>query len=359
MKTIHFILILLAGCLILDLVQARSLQSFSLKCAEKNCPEGIGRLLINKRGKVFNCTGFLISQDEFATNSHCIPKELKIDSQKECSHQLAVLFLDKKGNSFPVLCKKIKYFGRIGEHNIHARVKDLAIIQLSRPVANKPFSLTESGMQNNEEVSLWRVNSHNLFAKIEKVKCRVKHNSWVNPLSSTSSANRFTLSGCPTQIGNSGSPVVGDEGKVRAVFHSLYFPGAIAKLFKGNLQNPVNRLGAATHIKCLVRPETCKFDQLTNRQLHQARIQLLKKSFAQSIAMKQLKLPSMPQIKFDYHPGKANFAFSKGKLEFINTSKNVVTCPLSVKFNGDLQISSLSLKNCRANSPSVSKNLSL
>jgi hypothetical protein len=182
-------------------------------------------LMASKNGNAGQCSGFLIDERHILTNSHCIPVELAAPAS-DCSGMIFVLFPGIDSDQpLRVDCKRVvSNSGFISEK---ATVQnDFAVLELAQAVTDrKPIEIDRSGYKEGEEVSIYKMDppdsrsNYSTIGWLRVERCNVVFNSLLL-LDSTSGLSRLTyLSNCSIRPGNSGSMIIGENGKIKGLVH--------------------------------------------------------------------------------------------------------------------------------------------
>lgn len=201
-------------------------QNSSIYCPDQdNCPSAIS-LLTTAHGApsygVGRCTGFLIADDMMVTNSHCIPDDLKREDSS-CSGRIWAHF-PKTTKHAPEIRKCVRV--RFTSKNDPARAQlffDIALIELDRPSRRTPLKISREGLKNDEPVTLFKVDplqTEKPMGIVSHVLCRAKHESFHLPNNTESLDPVHAIADCATMPGNSGSPGLDSENRVRVVLQA-------------------------------------------------------------------------------------------------------------------------------------------
>lgn len=239
----------------------------SVKMPERT-PYGLTAVMTSKTSYglplVQTCTGFLINSNTVITNSHCVSEEIK-KKPSLCSKKMAFGVQTKNGtvNAF---CKKLIYASPIKSFDFSA--PDYAVIEIDQNIDEEStFTVSRGGIDQEEKLFIATLNvaatRDGVFgfkATFEKKDCQAKKDSILGvhvnkmssiiPLFSATETNK----GCPLKPGQTGSPVVNQDGKVVG----LAFAGKNRKtdlsLVDDELRNQLSGLmdfTLVTNLKCL------------------------------------------------------------------------------------------------------------
>lgn len=211
--------------------------------SSEDCPEGIAKMnMLADNGQGFLCTGTLISSDVVLTNKHCV-ENIRCEDIN--------IYLGKKENGVMTSrterfgCKEILYSSENEAGVTTAALnnyEDIAAIKLDRASSNAPFVLAqEEGITHREVYSIFKVD-HDGFnsGSISKLSCRPLERNLMSLSPSPYAENKF-FAGCRTIGGNSGSPIVNNQGKLVGL---VYQGGSI----------PLNDFSIVYNLSCLDIP---------------------------------------------------------------------------------------------------------
>ena len=174
------------------------------------------------------CSGFLISPDQVMTNDHCINKSLSIkgwesrNTHLPCRDFVYIHFSGLRPGDAGVnaACAEIEVRSR--ESGIASA--DYAIIKLQDQVPDRaPLAIAKRGLTDLEPVSIYRVQMTNDrtqtgFNGIQtKLDCRASYSTYLYPAIDASNSQLMTFGDCAIQAGNSGSPILNQNGEAEAL----------------------------------------------------------------------------------------------------------------------------------------------
>ena len=242
-----------------------------LKTSE--CPENVGQLVVQTADpKVLNvCTTFLVDADTIVTNSHCVqdmvnPADLALTAE--------VVFPQTAASA-----KEIVALGKVVQDSHKQLIDDpdLAIIHLSVSSARKPLSIDSSGLQDQETLTVYKVNpSLGLEPNyLEQQTCRVVIHPFYLPEFSAANDATVSFTNCEVIHGNSGSPLVGSSGGVKAVVFGFSDPAdKTDPALKGALLNLGTNASCLSSQPIAINAASCVIADLPARlQSHQDSLQ--------------------------------------------------------------------------------------
>lgn len=273
---------------------------------DQNTPEGLGLLIkispSTGLSKVSTCTWFLISDNIAATNSHCIPKELKNDKTLDCGDYLGGLFSthDNSNKNHSVrYCKDILHYSEIESNKFKS--PDYSFIKLNQPLDSDFYQIDRSGFEDSSLLEITKINTlqdiskstsfnFSLHGQFEKIKCQTKMHSlfgsYYHKLSKVIPVfDESTKENCKVIGGNSGSPVINPQNPRQAMgivfaardtqaqstsFHNTNLIQNISNYYNnlnsiGNLDDSqVGNVGIITNFSCIRTPVEANQIQIPN-----------------------------------------------------------------------------------------------
>lgn len=211
------------------LPMALNMKYATLTCADgAACPENVGYLLANAgESMISQCTGWLVAPDIVATNSHCIPDEMKKDAAK-CVGNMSIKLPATKGLPEEILdCARVLYFSPIAEKqgdDGFIKKADYAFFRLTRPSRRKVIAVSREGIHDQQDLTVFSVDPQSRqepVGKLFKRVCRPYKNTLLLPEDTTALADVSVAfgDGCVARHGNSGSPVLNSRGEAVGWLH--------------------------------------------------------------------------------------------------------------------------------------------
>lgn len=214
-----------------------NLRSLRVSCKDPmDCPSNVGVVLIMSQNpatetgpiELMRCTGFLVSDEIVATNSHCIPDWMK-KAGANCADSLGIRFVgEPESNSFT--CQELISFSELKpDPNAHILTDpDYAFFRIQR--VNKPkltlkhLALTDSAtveIPTFDDVTIDAESGLHSLQLLKKTCSVIYYSSLslvVNPFAPVAPVRN-----CDIDVvgGNSGSPVLTSDGYVAAIVHGV------------------------------------------------------------------------------------------------------------------------------------------
>lgn len=197
-----------------------------VRCAAPSqCPPSVGMVVFPGRepdalGRIrpARCTGTLIAPDRVLTASHCLTTPTCLGAwitfpatetrPADVAHCAWVLAQDPDDADAVLL-------------------EDWAILQLDRPIDRPVATLDHTPVPPGTIVTVASVTPHPIYDsrhELEGRLCRVETSEAAEARLGVGARRVGWLSGCPIEPGNSGSPVLDERGRLRALVHAGSHP---------------------------------------------------------------------------------------------------------------------------------------
>lgn len=192
-------------------------QSFECESVDgKECPDALARLFVLNPELPSHsglCTGFLTRSNRLITNAHCV------STPEECSQTYAVIHI--QGDYRVARCQSVlklyEDFRPLNEKSM-----DVAVIELDRHFKELTFfQSSNQRLTPGSRATAWVIDHLSLFeARITELECVLKEKS-----------NSYIFKNCAAIGGNSGSPIVDENGKVSAILWGSTTDDAIDEFY--------------------------------------------------------------------------------------------------------------------------------
>ncbi len=217
------------------------------------CPESVVKIVSFENRMPRICTGFLAEKDLVITSASCLPKILRLKDQI-CTNDVFFFFPESKmGGAHRIGCEKVVATSDPQGDDPSLWRDDIAYLKMKTSVVDRaPLKIDQKGVANKENYHLWGIEQvDGEIGFIRKQNCFSVHNSFINPLASSSFSPNLLFSDCEFKDGLTGAPVLDDSGKVKAVLS-----GSIASRVKtyilstGLLNESLRSISHATNMSC-------------------------------------------------------------------------------------------------------------
>lgn len=198
---------------------------FTLSCASTSCPANVGAVLVKKGSEITTCTFSLVGEDVVLTNRHCIPDEIAQDGSL-CPN-ISLIF-NQNGVKQVVECANV--ISVPAEYQAgQTHQLDYAFLRLKTKMVIPFLALDNSGIQDQETLTAFTVtpnftNKEKPSATIESKTCTADMNTVMLSTFQSAQSPVALFKGCLIQHGNSGSPLLGANGQIKAVGQAAYLP---------------------------------------------------------------------------------------------------------------------------------------
>lgn len=279
---------------------------------DSNAPEGVGTLFSLKKDiyedKISLCTWFLVAPNKAMTNSHCIPESLKKNKSLNCSKLLQGKIQTERGVK-TASCKKLIYSSEISTDVTNNN--DYALMEINESIGNaESFNLKRYGVSEGETLSVLTMTHHQtssgIYSEFKKHNCMMKSSDYFGVISSAGASplTGFLAEGssgvCKTVSGNSGSPVVNNNGELIGILH-----GGLVDSYDGS-RGFTKNLSIITNLRCQKfgdaqmdqgYPTTCYQEKRINKMDKEAEIKKIKALTNAELKKLMMKQPGYLEYK--------------------------------------------------------------
>lgn len=223
--------------------------------AKNDCNPSVAMLAAVHSTGAEVCTAFLIKPNQVLTNSHCVPVELKAAGSK-CSGEIQFVFGDQRR----VTCSRIVVDSK--DQNKNA-IQDYAIIELAESLNDRmPFPVSDEGIEDETELKVIHVDpapeyqskEGYFFGIMRSHACESMMDHLANPIYQSRFSIDVSIKGCELRPGNSGSPLIDSNGRIRALVNRIFAPtlaGSAASRTSGLLIDTREQSAGATNLACI------------------------------------------------------------------------------------------------------------
>jgi len=204
----------------------RLLDQATVTCKNNaNCPSEVAMLALGTQTLAGMCTSFLISPTLAITNSHCVPNEVRLNTQSSSQTMKLIFPATPLFESQSVMVSEVVKYSTIAGSGaaVVGKLPDYALLKLATPVNRQILSLSNEGVPDNFALTLYRVSPTSNTAiegELQVDQCESMMNSAVQPSYNNDFTSVISFSGCELEHGNSGSPLLDSKGTVRAILQS-------------------------------------------------------------------------------------------------------------------------------------------
>ncbi len=190
--------------------------SYKVVCEKPDeCPEWVAGLA-HSQGV---CSSFLVAPNIIGTNLHCIPEDLRHE-KVSCKDRIVVSF--PKTARFPeetIDCEEMVHVSPpISDKSL---TPDFAFFRLKEKTTREYLEISQAGIADGAMITLYKVDP-GVIGTVRKVQCPAVQNSLFNPYFQQDKSPLVSLIPCPVIKGNSGSALVGADGKAHGIIFSIY-----------------------------------------------------------------------------------------------------------------------------------------
>jgi len=203
------------------------LDQATVSCGDSTCPTEVALLAMGTKSMAGSCTSFLISPTLALTNSHCIPPEVRAKTQKPIDTMRLLFPATADSSARTVTVAEVIFFSKINpEDKMHivGKLPDYALLRLNESVDERGYlELSREGVPDNFALSAYSVTPTSdtaIAGTLGKHACESMMGSAIQPSYENVFTSVISFSGCEIKHGNSGSPLVDANGKVRAILQA-------------------------------------------------------------------------------------------------------------------------------------------
>ncbi|MCA9612431.1 MAG: trypsin-like peptidase domain-containing protein, partial [Myxococcales bacterium] len=197
-----------------------------VRCADATrCPPSVGLVVFPGRepdltGRIppVRCTGTLVAPDRVLTASHCLTTPRCDDAwvafPATTDHEAAV-------------ARCVRVLAQDPDTQDGVLLQDWALLLLERPLPRPFATLASEAVREGTIVTVASVTPHPIYGsqhQLEARLCRAETSEAAEARLGAEARRVGWLSGCPIEPGNSGSPVLDAEGRLRALVHAGSHP---------------------------------------------------------------------------------------------------------------------------------------
>ena len=193
-----------------------------VRCEDSaSCPDAVGMLVVDSGASAEpeRCTATLIEGDRVMTASHCLaPNERRAGAT--CARTWVLFPETTHAAAEAIACAHVVAATQLATQD--ALHQEHAILQLARASSRTALSVDPQPLEPGSIVTVVSVTPHPIYGCTHALSsrlCRVIDSSLAQRALGGAAANVGWLSNCPIAHGNSGSPVLDYEGRVRAIVH--------------------------------------------------------------------------------------------------------------------------------------------
>lgn len=165
------------------------------------------------------CTATLIARDRVLTAVHCLASADRRDGA-DCRHTWVSFPETTDASAEWAACERVVIVsGEVNQDGLH---QEHAVLQLSRQLDRTPLAIDPRPPEPNSIVEVISVTPHPIYSTTHELAtrlCRAVDDTRAVAALGAAAAHVGWLVNCPIARGNSGSPVVDRDGKIRAIVH--------------------------------------------------------------------------------------------------------------------------------------------
>jgi len=220
------------------------------------CSPSVGMLIGTTQASAYQCTAFLIAPDTVATNSHCIPDDLK-RAGASCQDRIALVFPGfSQYTNLTTGCDHVISASTITDAS--KQNPDYAFIRLDTSVDRPTVQITRSGLSDGTTYTIDKMDPYQgngiPEGYLHQATCKAVYNSVIETggkTVTTATSPVLALADCDVIHGNSGSPVFDSNGNVPAIVFATIEPKEMnAQARALLLDSNIAQMGLATNYAC-------------------------------------------------------------------------------------------------------------
>ena len=205
----------------------------------ESCSPSVGQLVmiepsksadLNSQFKLFQCTAFPLGPDLIATAGHCVPRDLKA-AGSACQGRITVFFpATAKFSAEESSCGQVLYVGN-GTDDSGYPAPDYALLQMTHAVRRPVLAMSHAGFPDGAKLEVVKADPvPEKFAKaiIRTAICNTVQNTAIIPDYDRNITALVTLYGCDNKHGNSGAPILSQDGAVLGLTQENFHAAAAA-----------------------------------------------------------------------------------------------------------------------------------
>jgi hypothetical protein len=271
---VNFRVLILSGLVFFSSSLLMARPSYKVVCEKADeCPEWVAGLA-HDHGV---CSSFLVAPNIIGTNLHCIPEDLRHE-KASCKDRIVVSFPKTAHHSEETIdCEEMVHVSPpISDKFL---TPDFAFFRLKEKTTRDYLEISQAGIADGALITLYKVDPGEVGI-VRKVQCPAVQNSLFNPYFQQDKSPLVSLIPCPVIKGNSGSALVGADGKAHGIIFSIYDvhipmdPTLAGKTMTGAASNGANFSCLNTFFLNYVQgePEACliSIDEASQKKFFQS-----------------------------------------------------------------------------------------
>ena len=191
-------------------------------CADRlSCPSAVGMLVVDDAAgpEPERCTATLIAADRVLTAVHRLQSADR-HGDAPCKNTWMAFPETVDAPAEWAACKRVlSVSGVVDEEGLH---QEHAVLQLARALTRRPLEVDPRPVEPDSIVEVVSVTPHPIFGTTHHLAtrlCRAIDSRPAVEALGDKAASVGWLGNCPIERGNSGSPVLDREGRIRAIVH--------------------------------------------------------------------------------------------------------------------------------------------